>query len=332
MERIRCPNCNAPTPKGAIGCTKCGIRFGEWEREQADRLENLTKQQKNDLAKRTIRMLLKPIITVATLISLIFGVGIWRTCTYIDGQVKNKFAEPQVEKTFSKVVNDAAETHTKELIDKQIQPIIDNTQDFIHKQKLALRQDVENIRQQFNKELLELKKENEYQKELRSIQQIQDQAILGSYEAFRSLREYKSDKRELVVRAHSAASFVKGYYVGKSRVSNKPLSLTRQDGSEIGENDLAPNELISIMKSSPNPFVRSRAAKLLRNHRNLGVPEALLEVATGDDSLWARTEALSSFALITGFDREDVFAFDAAAQWYTENHEKITEDLKPYNR
>ena len=322
--RSRCPNCNALSPAGAISCSDCGIQYSQWDREQADRLEELSQQQARDIAKMALRMMWKPLVSVASFVSLIFGFGLWQTCQYVEEQIQQRFADPQVARTFTDVANEKA----REIIANRVEPTIDAAQQQVRAEVESLSTDLAAFRAAFDRQLQEVKAENAYQKELRKIQGLEDAARMGSYKAYEALRNYRSDNRELLSRALSAAQSAKADYIGRAYFSSAPLTAQRASGDEVQEDQMTTEELLGVVESEKNHLIRARAARKLASHPYLGVPEQLLAVIDSDESLWVRTAALDSFSAMTGFHGEDVFAFDKAKAWFAENQERVNAGLQ----
>jgi len=327
MQRTRCPKCRERVPSAALQCNRCGTFFSEWEAEQAERLEGLSQRVADDIAKRVVKRLFRwRVLPVATVVLGLFGWGLHEVLQYADRQIAERFAEPRVRQTFEEVVNRAAEQLAGRLMHDRLDPAVRRAEEFIANEKAALTARVEEIRGSFQAELEELRRDAAYWNNVREIQRWEDRALDGDPEALRLLDSYSNDDSDLKSRATAAVLSVRGFYLMKTRVPEK-LWIENPDGSRREEQDFSTAELIHGLLNDPRREIRARAAHLLGQKREQGVPEALVRAMSTDPWLWARHEALSSFESITQWRAPAALAFEDAQTWWAEHTDEIRQGL-----
>ena len=75
--------------------------------------------------------------------------------------------------------------------------------------------------------------------------------------------------------------------------------------------------------------VRVMAASALKNRKEKGVPDVLLNAARNDQKLDVVKEAIDSFESVTGYTSSDVFGYESAGLWWEQNRQEVESQLKP---
>jgi len=328
MERTRCPQCGAPAPFGAIGCAKCHIVFSEYERQQAEALAAIDASTADRIALLALSKLWKPVSWALFVLTTVFGIGIWRACVYVDGAVKERFAEPEVSKTFERVASEKA----AEILSQRVEPAVKSFEAELNATKANVAQSATDTRAEFRSELENLRGQVNYLKVVRDIQGLEAEAILGEYAAYERLHSYKSDDLGLESMARVAEMQTELAYLGHSRVGGVSI-WPRPDGKQANDQQLTAAELAEILASDPQWPAREAAAFLLGSRHQQGVPEALIQAMQTDANLWVRHEALTAFwtinAALSQRPLGGVFGFDQAAKWYAEHQEEVQKTLAP---
>lgn len=176
----------------------------------------------------------------------------------------------------------------------------------------------------------ELKHLIEQENKKYEIQRLQNMALDGDVGAYETLKNYPSDDQELAERAKAAVLAIKGFYIGKTKIKGLKLHRTKENGSRVQEDELETSWLLQDLQRNPHWRIRARAAQLLAERKESGVPEALLRSMENDINLWVRKEALDSFEKVTEFKASDVFQFETGSprRWYEMNKEKVQSQLK----
>jgi hypothetical protein len=164
------------------------------------------------------------------------------------------------------------------------------------------------------------------------IARLQGAAIDGDRAAYNTLKQFDSAEPELAQRARVAMMEVKRFYVGATKIKGVTLRRTRTEEQEIKEADFKTAWLLQDLAKNQAWPIRAKAAQLLGQRQEFGVPEALLNAMETDSNLWVAKEALDSFERITGFAASDVFQFEVEAnspsKWYEEHKKEVEPRLK----
>lgn len=159
------------------------------------------------------------------------------------------------------------------------------------------------------------------------IMKLSDEAIEKcDAQSFKELFKYKGTDLEFA--ASAEISRVKIAYVSASRMINETLTVTELDGSRKSNNEIKTSTLMKILKTDSSWESRMKAAQLLNNRSEEGVPDALLEAAKKDKHLEVVKHSLLSFGIITGY-RHDVLESVKYEEWWSQNKSKIAKKLKP---
>lgn len=194
----------------------------------------------------------------------------------------------------------------------------------------STKNNLKTIQEEASKTTTELKDIIDQENKKFEIQKFQNMALDGDVGAYEALKSYPSDDQELAERAKAAVLAIKGFYIGKTKIKGLKLHRTKENGSQIQEDDFETSWLIQVLEQNPHWKIRARAAQLLAKRKEPGVPEALLRSMENDINLWVRKEALDSFEKVTEFKASDVFQFetDSPRRWYKMNKDKIQNRLK----
>jgi hypothetical protein len=165
------------------------------------------------------------------------------------------------------------------------------------------------------------------------IQRLQDQALEGDFSSYELLIEYNSEDLDLNERARSAILSIKGFYIGKTKIKGFEMSRKDEEGNQVKGENFETSWLIDDLIQNTDWRVRAKTAELLKSHKEVGVPEALLDSMENDPNLWVRKEALVSFESVTGFKASDVFQFETGfpRKWYVKNQEEVSNIINEKN-
>lgn len=165
------------------------------------------------------------------------------------------------------------------------------------------------------------------------IQRLQDQALEGDFSSYELLIEYNSEDLDLNERARSAILSIKGFYIGKTKIKGFEVFRKDEEGNLVKVENIETSLLIDDLLQNKDWRARAKAAELLRNRKEVGVPEALLDSMENDPNLWVRKEALISFESVTEFIAGDVFQFetDIPRKWYVKNQEEVSNIINRKN-
>lgn len=205
-------------------------------------------------------------------------------------------------------------------------------------------EDVEKTAQSTNDELRIIQKESSAtilkldaliskENKIFEIQKLQDQALEGDFSSYELLKVYNSEDLDLNERARSAIIAIKGFYIGKTKIKGFEISYKDEEGKPVKEENFETSLLIDDLIQNEDWRVRTKIAELLKSHKEIGVPEALLDSMENDPNLWVRKEALNSFESVTGFKASDVFQFETGfpRKWYVKNQEEVSNILNGKN-
>jgi len=158
------------------------------------------------------------------------------------------------------------------------------------------------------------------------IQRLQDKALEGDFSSYELLKEYNSEDLDLNERARSAIFSIKRFYIGITKVRGIELFRKDEEGNLVKVENYETSLLIDDLLQNKDWKARAKAAELLRNRKEVGVPEALLDSMENDPNLWVRKEALKSFESVTEFKASDVFQFETGIprKWYVKNQEEVS--------
>lgn len=188
------------------------------------------------------------------------------------------------------------------------------------------------LRAEYSKQLADLKSVAEVQRKLNDIEVLKAQALVdGDYASYSKLLSYSDSDKTLVAAANAAILDTKIAATG-DRIHGMSIWMLKADGSQGATNEaISTNDLVStfLLVRTELWQHRAKAAQLLGARREAVVPPALLLAINSDPNLWVRRTALVSFQQVTGFLPDDVFAFEAAQEWWNKNREDYLKSVKP---
>jgi hypothetical protein len=213
-------------------------------------------------------------------------------------------------------------------IDKSIEKaekVIKRLED-VEKTAQSTKDDLKKIQKESSETVLKLDTLISKENKIFEIQKLQDQALEGDFNSYELLNEYNSEDLDLNERARSAIIAIKGFYIGKTKIKGFEISYKDEEGKPVKEENFETSWLIDDLIQNEDWKVRTKIAELLKSHKEIGVPEALLDSMENDPNLWVRKEALNSFESVTGFKANDVFQFETGfpRKWYLENKEEVS--------
>lgn len=315
----RCPACGESREALAIRCHACGIIFGEWEKNQGDRLEGLSERVAADIEKRALGRLQKTVgrwLKIAGVVAvLVVGTSLggiyWKARQIAETEVAKLLAEPAAKETFTRV----AEEQAREIIAERVEPAVKDLETFIDEQKVALEKETEQFKAEFAAELKALKDANEEQLERRSIQRLALAAKTGVARAWDELyKGLQSDDKARLRDEYGAAILDVAEFYGQVAMV---APMDRVDA--LSGRTSAP-QLIEMLKSADDAERRAAVALLRRDSGRLwhkGLPQLVLGIVTGDGNLYVRVGAVRAFNHVA--DRRSGMDFNGAVKWYEEH-------------
>lgn len=188
---------------------------------------------------------------------------------------------------------------------------------------------------------LRVRYENDYKslsKELAVLQQRNEIARLGdlgtqaadrsAFEKLERLKEEASDD-SIGFAAQAEIARVKSFWANTTRVAGQ--NFVRPDGTIVKEADISTVDLMDMLLHHQKWNARALAAKALAKRKETGVPDALLLSNRQDQDLEVVRWTVDSFARVTGYEKRDVFSFDAMADWWADHAEEVNKTLTDPN-
>jgi hypothetical protein len=244
----------------------------------------------------------------------------------VTGQIAQKFAEPRIRETFQEV----AENQASKMLKDEIQPAVGR-----------FRADLQNEYQAVSEEIKPLKL-------LSNLPLLGDKALNhDDREAFEEIIHIAQTAPENSPLKNSAIGEVQKFInqVGGEWITGKFVSTSLLGKSDSGlpkDESQFPTDQLIVSLSDSDSKVRARAAMLLGNRREKGVPDSLLQVARTDKHFRVAYYALTSFGYITKrLDRPiaagqapigqsqfiEMFDIDKLEQWWKEHSAEVNERL-----
>ncbi|MFA5118775.1 MAG: HEAT repeat domain-containing protein [Candidatus Omnitrophota bacterium] len=342
----KCPNCGNPFEGNNLQkCLKCGIDILQYTREKLEEMENekelLVNNERriaNNIFQKTWNKLIKVIWFWIGVIVVLWGFAVGLSLREIYKNVVNvtknqiielitkQFEEPRIRQTLTEVAN----TEAEDILANQVRPEIDSFKEGINKELDSVKRFSEDLKTKytidyntFNLEVAKLKDRNR-------LIELGDMVIANrDVAAYKELERIAKDsvKPELMSAAVSEIKRVKVFFATMTSVKGASISYKGPLGSELKDNDMTRDRLIFNLKND-NWLIRVKAAQLLQGKKEKSSAEALLESMNNDPDMEVRKEALESFDAITGHISNDVFGFEAANEWWTQNKFEVDKKLK----
>jgi len=339
----KCPNCEKPLEGNNLQkCINCGIDIPKYIRTSLENLQRdkelLTNNEKrisNTISEMTWGKLKRRTWKIIGVTSILAIISLWQLYNHaisfankrIEDLITKQFDEPRIKQTLTEVANTKAE----DILMKQIRPEIDNLKAEINKELGSVKELAEDLKTKyaadyssFNLEVVKLKDRNR-------LTELADMAISNrDVVAYSELEKIANDstKPELIPAAVSEIKRIKTFFATMTSVKGLFLIQKGPLGTELKDNDIPTTGLISYLRNNNNWLARVKAAELLANRKEKGVPEVLIEIMKNDTNLEVRKVALQSFESITGYVSNDVFDFEAANEWWLKNKTDIDKKLK----
>lgn len=248
------------------------------------------------------------------------------SAAFITTSITEKFAEQNIKDTLQSVASHEAQT----IIQNEVQPEAVK----VKKQITTFENYLNQMELQFNNEYKSLADQVSTLKKRNELMQLTDNAInngsRGYYEELWRTANDMTQPEEIRAAAKSEWLQVKRFYIGLTRVKGKNLSRWQPDGTKVDvkNEDVSTQELIQALFANKEWTVRVLAASMLKDRKEKGVPEALLQAAHNDQNLDVVKESIDSFQSVTGYKSVDVFGAEVAEVWWQANKVGIEAQLK----
>jgi hypothetical protein len=335
------------------------IEFTElFARNEKAYAEEFSKHKEHVTSEITRRMVAMTLVGLAAL-----GVAWYQTITPVRKDVQERlnkeFASDNIRELISNAAEKAAQGQAKELIDERITPattkalediqehrnevsmisqqvksdtsrMVENLQQQVSQQGDQEKTALESLRKEYAKEVGDLNALVSYQEKLKDIQLLKSNAMIGDVPSWEKLETYPADDTALREAATSAVIEVKEPYVFGERVRGVDIWLNNSDGTHGPTNDAIPTTALIgtfLLSNNQRWEFRTRAAQILASRRESAVPPVLLSAMQNDNNLWVRRAALLSFQQLTGFQPNDVFGWQEAADWWAKNKDNYLNSL-----
>ena len=298
--------------------------FSKGQREELVTIlrENLINMRKS---------LIKWIITILTILTCVTGLSLWGIKTRLENIVTQRIAKQFEEPYISDLMKQVAGGQAKSILEQQVIPEVETFKSevgtkisdfdtYLKELRVKYEQDYKLL----STELATLKKRNEIIKLGDLGTQAADRAALIELQRI----EQESQDDSIKSAASAQIARIKSFWIGVTRLKGQELSKTRPDGTKEKSSDFSTAEIIHIMLSNPQWNLRALAAQALKNRKEKGVPEALLECIKNDPNLEVVRDAVNSFSGVTGFKKPDVFSFEIIESWWNQNAKETNNKLK----
>lgn len=248
------------------------------------------------------------------------------SAAFIVTSITEKFAEQNIKDTLQSVASQEART----IVQNEVQPEAEKA-----KRQIAVFENYLNqMEVKFDAEYKSLAEQVSKLEKRDKLMQLADDAINeGNRQAYEELGQIANDLtqgKDIRSAAYAEWWQVKRFYIGITRVKGKNLSRWQPDGTKVDvkNEDVGTQELIQALLTHKEWTVRVLAASILKNRKEKGVPEALLQAAHNDHNLDVVKEAIDSFESVAGYKGADVFGVEAAEVWWQTNKAGIETQLK----
>jgi hypothetical protein len=285
---------------------------------------------------------------------VVVGLGWWSVSRPIRQSVQDRldkeFASENIQRLISDAALKAAQSQTKAMMEGTLRPAVDQAMKQIQQQRDQVteftqqfrqesgrsmgrirtemgeereqeRQSLNALREEYTKQISELRPLVELQEKLKEIDLLKSSAIGGDFVAFNKLVSYKTNDKDLATAALNAVIEVKEPYLVGMRTQGTSIWIKNPDGTQgVTDANIPSASLIALfLFTAPEWTSRAKAAELLASKRETGVAEALLRSMQNDSNLVVRRASLQSFSALTGFRQFDVFDFGRASEWWEKN-------------
>jgi hypothetical protein len=329
--------------------------FTEYRDKQGQLFGQHKKDVDGEINKRLVGMSLLGLVVA--------GIAWWSTITpvrkLVTDRLDKEFASENIRAVIADAAQRAAASQTKQLIEGELRPATDQALREIKQQRedvtkfaQQVRRDtgaqisdvrrdlqgqgdqeknaMEKLRQDYTKSLNDLKALVAYQEQLKGIDLLKGASISGDAASFYKLESYASTDASLVDAAHSAGLEAKVMYISSTRVKSVSVFLLNPNGSHGAADEKIPTDKLFSefpLNQRQQWEFRDKAAALLGTRREAEVPPTLITCMITDPNLWVRRDALRSFEQLTGYQENDVFDFQAAANWREKNKDTYLSSL-----
>lgn len=260
-------------------------------------------------------------------------------------RLNEEFQTPRIQQT----VSDAAAAQSKTLMDQRITPevrrIRDQTaadlrkfQDFLHGYETNYKTDFDKLSKTTgaSEALVQSLREQIEIISLRNrVAELGDAAITdgdrSSFDVLNNVADDPAQTAEARKLNFSEALQVKKFWIGINRIKAQQFTWRGSDGKPMEENQLSTCDLLRELQNSGIWQVRAKAAQLLSDHHEVGVPEGLLAAIKSDRNLHVVADAVHSFGSVTGFQSPDVFGQPFIENWWRDHNQDVSKSLAKLN-
>ena len=210
-------------------------------------------------------------------------------------------------------------------IDTTTQKMESSLASFEQKQH-GLSTEVVALKEELSGEIVILKARNE-------ITDLSNRALAGEAAAFDELND-RLKAAEINTPEHTLIEAsvldVKQFYLTTDRIANASFSAPAPDGTIVADKDMDTTILIEALKNHDSWIVRAKAAKLLGERKEVGVPEALI-TGLDDERLDVRRNCVRSFHRLFKDSHPDALKGWDIKEWWNNNKEAKLSELQGDN-
>ncbi|MFH1479607.1 MAG: hypothetical protein ABIG92_07585 [Candidatus Omnitrophota bacterium] len=276
------------------------------------------------------RMIWKKIIFIIFILGILIGAGAYYIYNSIRGDVIRLIASQFEKEDIKDLIDEVASSEAKDILKEGILPEIANIKKDVLRETSSFKDTLEDYKIKFRDEYKTFDAEIIFLKKLNMLKKLSDKAVAdGNRDSFKALQQIIDSfpEPDLMSAAKSELRNVKAFYENKSAAKGVPISHFGSDGKQVKDADMATHYLIFALRNDGDWKIRARAANLLGDRKEKGVPEILLDAAEKDISLDVLKACLLSFEKITGYEGSEVFGYEQARDWWAKNDRKINEKL-----
>ena len=321
MTRI-CPNCGYKVENDLLlACPDCKKLLG-------DDLGRLSREDEQRVVKGLKRNILRDMLFLAGALGVITILSLWGIKESLEKvtleRIDEQFEQPRIQILLEDVASSKANALMQRQIDpelKRLREKLSGQVDEFEKFQAMMRERLQTDYQLILNDGLRFQRRGD-------IFELGDTAIGDmSRSAYEELLEIFNDPSDasLQLAAKSEIIRVNNAFVNSTRTSGIKLSMQDTGGTNIEESGFNTRELIDVLIDDPDWRFRARSAQLLKDKKELGVPEALLDAMKNDENLEVLKNAVRAFEAVTGCRGPDIFEYEYFSEWWEENSEAVNE-------
>ncbi len=281
----------------------------------------LNKAEKQEIEIIVSNILKKKVFFYCSLAVLIFGGSMYGIYLEIRKIIIEKVVEQFNEPKIQEILQEVASNEAKNIIENRLNPEISRSNRLITENRSQLESEIREVKKEteyfrdylegkklsFSKEFDTLKEQVDFLKQRNMLTSLADEAISsGSSRAFEELKKIQV-ARELENAKSSELSRIYNFYAVMTRIEGVSIAATDPNGTRAVDKEISTDVLLNDLVNHSDWQIRAKAAELLKDRKEEGVSDLLLDAAKNDPRLDVRKIAHKSFAILNGIKSPDVF-------------------------